>query len=320
MSTVIAPVSSRRLWRHGTLPQLAAFDAIMRLGSFAGAAQALHMAQPTVSGHVRKLSDAMGLPLFEPQGRRMVPTPAARVLQRVAQDVFDALARADEALSPLRQAHGPRQRLSVAVGTHAAFAAAVLAPFAGAWPQVDVSLQVHNHAELCRRHAAGLDDVVVLSRLPPGLDGASGPCVRPLWPHPLALCVGAAHRLAAASAAPGWSEVLDDTFLLREPGSALRQSAEELFAAQGRRPRQEVELSSNEALRQAVAAGVGVALVSGHALHAQDGAGLHALHLHALDLSGLPLPRRWQALLRPRAQQRACVQAFVTLLEQLSAP
>ncbi len=315
MSTASTPLCARRLWRHGTLPQLAAFEAIMRLGSFAHAAQALHMAQPTVSGHVRKLSDAMGLPLFEPQGRRMVPTPAAHVLQRVAQDVFDALARADQALTPLRQAGGARQRLSVAVGTHAAFAAAVLARFASAWPQVDVSLQVHNHAELCRRHAAGLDDVVVMSRLPAGLDGASGPGLRPLWPHPLALCAAASHRLAAGGAAPGWAEVLDDTFLLREPGSALRQSAEELFVAQGRRPRQEVELSSNEALRQAVAAGVGVALVSGHALHGQDGAGLHALHL-----PGLPLPQRWQALLRPQAQQRACVQAFVTLLEQLRAP
>ncbi len=340
MSTVVAPVSARRLWRHGTLPQLAAFDAIMRLGSFADAAQALHMAQPTVSGHVRKLSDAMGLPLFEPQGRRMVPTPAAHVLRRVAQDVFDALARADAALTPLRQAGGARQRLSVAVGTHAAFAAAVLAPFACAWPQVDVSLHVHNHAELCRRHAAGLDDVVVISaprpakagrppggsskvaephllarRLPAGLHTQSGPGLRPLWPHPLALCVGASHRLAAASAAPAWAEVLDETFLLREPGSALRQSAEELFAARGRRPRQEVELSSNEALRQAVAAGVGVALVSGHALPTQDGEGLHALRL-----PGLPLPRRWHALLRPDSQQHACVQAFVTLLEQLKPP
>jgi LysR family transcriptional regulator, low CO2-responsive transcriptional regulator len=306
---------ARRLWRHGTLPQLAAFDAIMRTGSFAQAAQSLHMAQPTVSGHVRKLSDTVGVSLFEPQGRRMVPTAAAHVLHRMSGEVFGALARAEEALTPLRAESGARRHLSVAVGTHATFVASVLARFASHWPQVDVSLHVHNHAELCRRHAAGLDDVVITSVLPAGV-AAHADTARALWPHPVVMCVGAAHRLAGRAAACGWNELLEETFLLREPGSAMRQLADDVFARHGRRARQVIELSSNEALRQAVAAGVGVALLSRHALDETDLQG----RLRLLQLPGFVPARHWHALRAPHSMADAQVNSFVEMLAQLSPP
>lgn len=303
--------NARRLWRHGTLPQLAAFDAIMRLGSFSSAAQALHMAQPTVSGHVRKLSDSVGVPLFEPQGRRMVPTEAARVLHRMAHEVFGALARAEEALGPLRADPGERVHLSVAVATHASFAAAVLARFASQWPQVDVSLHLHNHAELCRRHAAGLDDVLVMSRLPTGVT-ADEPGVVRLWPHEVALCVGASHALARADSLPAWPDLLDETFLMREPGSALRAQTEELFSRHGRRARQVIELSSNDALRQALAAGVGLALLPRH-LSRAAGDSIVELPLPA------PVPAgHWHALCP--AEEPPCARAFVKLLQEAGGP
>jgi DNA-binding transcriptional LysR family regulator len=92
----------RRLVRHGTLPQLAAFEAVVRLGSFTRAAERLHMAQPTVSGHVRKLADAVGLPLLELRDRRVVPTAAGQALLDAARDIFAALQRADAALEAAR--------------------------------------------------------------------------------------------------------------------------------------------------------------------------------------------------------------------------
>jgi DNA-binding transcriptional LysR family regulator len=93
---------SRRFLRNGTLPQLLALDAVVRLGSVTRAAEALHLAQPTVSGHLRKLSEAAGLPVCELTERGMVPTEAGRALLAAAQDVFEALHRADQLLSPLR--------------------------------------------------------------------------------------------------------------------------------------------------------------------------------------------------------------------------
>ncbi|HSC00693.1 MAG TPA: LysR family transcriptional regulator [Burkholderiaceae bacterium] len=94
----------RRYLRHGTLPQLAAFDAVMRLGSVTQASMALHMAQPTVSGHLRKLSDALGVPLFRCDGRRMLPTEAARALHAGTLGVFAALDDLEALLAPMREA------------------------------------------------------------------------------------------------------------------------------------------------------------------------------------------------------------------------
>ena len=100
----------RRYLRHGMLPQLAAFDAVMRLGSVTQASMALHMAQPTVSGHLRKLSDAVGVALFRCDGRRMLPTDAARALHAGALGVFAALDDLEALLAPMREAASGRER------------------------------------------------------------------------------------------------------------------------------------------------------------------------------------------------------------------
>jgi DNA-binding transcriptional LysR family regulator len=98
----------RRYMRHGLLPQLAAFEAVVRLGSAARAAESLCIAQSTLSGHLRKLSEALGVRLFELQGKQLVPTLAARVLIIGVDEVFDALTRCERALVPLRGASRPR--------------------------------------------------------------------------------------------------------------------------------------------------------------------------------------------------------------------
>lgn len=98
---------TRRYIRHGMLPQLAALEAVVRLGSATRAAEALCMAQPTLSGHLRKLSEAVGVRLFEQRGKRLVPTAAAQVLLDGARDAFAALARCEQALDAIRRQGGP---------------------------------------------------------------------------------------------------------------------------------------------------------------------------------------------------------------------
>lgn len=106
----------RRYLRHGMMPQLAAFEAVVRLGNATRAAESLCMAQPTLSGHLRKLSDALGVRLFELQGKRLVPTEAAMVLLACTRDAFAALQRCERRLQGLRMAPGqgrtllPRER------------------------------------------------------------------------------------------------------------------------------------------------------------------------------------------------------------------
>lgn len=108
------PRRLRRYLRHGTMPQLAAFEAVLRLGSVTRAADTLCMAQPTVSGHLRKLSDALGITLFEARGRHLVPTPAALALRTAVGEVFDSLDRAELALDALRP--GPQSPLRLPAG------------------------------------------------------------------------------------------------------------------------------------------------------------------------------------------------------------
>lgn len=102
MATLLDSGVSRRYLRHGTLPQLAAFEAVVRIGSARRAAESLCMAQPTLSGHLRKLSESLGVRLFDLRGKRLVPTDAALVLLQGAHEVFDAFARCEHLLAQLR--------------------------------------------------------------------------------------------------------------------------------------------------------------------------------------------------------------------------
>ena len=103
MTTPPALPALRRYLRHGTLPQLAAFEAVVRLGSATRAAQALCVAQPTISGHLKKLGDALGVRLFVLQGKRLVPTPAALALLDATDEVSAVLARCEQTLGSYRE-------------------------------------------------------------------------------------------------------------------------------------------------------------------------------------------------------------------------
>ena len=102
MITPLDPSPSRRFLRHGMLPQLFAFEAVMRLGSVTRAAEALCIAQPTLSGHLRKLAEALGVRLFEIHGKRLVPTAAALTLLQTVHEVFAALGRCEQTLAQVR--------------------------------------------------------------------------------------------------------------------------------------------------------------------------------------------------------------------------
>jgi DNA-binding transcriptional LysR family regulator len=102
MTTPLTHFALRRYLRHGTLPQLAAFEAVVRLGSATRAAQALCVAPPTISGHLKKLGDALGVRLFELRGKRLVPTAAALALLQATHEVSAALARCEQALGAYR--------------------------------------------------------------------------------------------------------------------------------------------------------------------------------------------------------------------------
>ena len=104
MTSFIVPPPLRRYLRHGMLPQLAAFEAVVRLGSARLAAESLCIAQPTLSGQLRKLSEALGVRLFDLKGKRLMPTDAALVLLHAGHEVFAALAQCESVLADVRAA------------------------------------------------------------------------------------------------------------------------------------------------------------------------------------------------------------------------
>jgi molybdenum-dependent DNA-binding transcriptional regulator ModE len=151
-------VRTRRLFRHGLLPQLAVFEAVARLGSVTRAAEELHLAQPTVSLQLKKLAEALEVQLFEQRGRNLHLTGAGQALREECEELMRCLLRADERLEQWRR---PREQVLRLAAEQPArtVAARLLADFCSRHPGVQGSLHVGDSAELLARLGAGADDV-----------------------------------------------------------------------------------------------------------------------------------------------------------------
>lgn len=273
----------RRFFRHGMLPQLLVFEAVARLGSVTRAAEELHLAQPTVSTQLRKLSDALGLTLLEPRGRQLALTAAGRELRAACEELIALLARAETRLAALRDPGADVLRVAAAPGARR-LAALLLAGFCGRHPGMHASLHVANRAAL-RARLAAREDEIYLFCVPRGEPGLTA---HALASERLLLCAGAATRLAGRGAL-ALAELAGEPLVLREEGSGTREALLELFEAQGLRPQALLELASDESVAEAAAGGGGIALLPESVARAPLAAGA----LVELRAEGLPLRRQW---------------------------
>jgi DNA-binding transcriptional LysR family regulator len=291
----------RRYLRHGMLPQLTVFEAAARLGSFTRAAEALHLAQPTVSTQLRKLSDTLGLPLFEQIGKRVHLTEAGEQLYAGCQELFDTLARIENSLSNLRGAEAGRLRLAVSTSGKY-FAPRLLAGFVGLHPGIEASLRVHNRQALIERLAQNADDLYIFANPPTEHEVVS----QVILPNPMAVFARDDHPLARERRIP-FARIAEEPFLMREPGSGTRMVARQCFDAHGREPRVRMELSSNEAIKQAILAGLGVSILSQHTLGFDSEPG----RLVALDVQGFPIERHWHFVYPVGKQVSVVARTFI---------
>lgn len=294
----------RRFLRHGMLPQLAVFEAAARLGSFTRAAEELHLAQPTVSIQMRKLAEAIGLPLFEQIGRKTHLTRAGRLLYEGCRELFAELERIERALSALRGLEAGELRLAVST-TGKYFAPRLLGAFVARHPGVQVTLEIHNRRGLIERLAENRDDLYIFAN-PPRDHELVGQVI---LPNSMVAFARADHPLARERAIP-FARFAEEPFLMREAGSGTRLVAEELFARHGLAPRVRMELSTNEAVKQAILAGLGVSIMSRYTL----GLDTESPQLAALDVKGLPVERPWQIVYPVGKQVPPAAQAFMTLV------
>lgn len=298
----------RRYLKHGTLPQLSVFEAVARLGSFTKAAEELYMAQPTVSVQMKKLADTVGLPLIEQVGKRIQLTDAGRVLHAGCLEIFGTLSGVERSLSDLRGLEAGELQLAVST-TGEYFAPRVLAEFVKRHPGVDVKLQIHNRSSLLERMSRNLDDLYLFAGLPEGRDIVS----HTLLPNPVVPFAHADHPLAREKNIP-FERFAAEPFLIREAGSGARSMAREIFETHGLEPRVRMELSNNEAIKQAIIAGLGVSIMSRYTL------GLDVPHeqLAVLDVEGFPIDRPW-VIVHPAGKQLSLLaQAFLDFMLQES--
>jgi DNA-binding transcriptional LysR family regulator len=291
----------RRYLKHGTLPQLRVFEASARLGSFTRAAQELHMAQPTASVQIKKLTETIGLPLFEQVGKRVYLTDAGQRLYAGCHDVFRALSTLEETLTDMRGLDSGNLRLAVS-STGEYFAPRILGAFIQRYPGVDASLQIHNRTTLMERLANNEDDLYIFADPPEREDVVT----QVLLPNPLVVFARDDHPLANEKDI-AFERLASEPFLMREPGSGTRMLATRLFAQRGLAPRIRMELSSNEAIKEAILAGLGVSILSRYTL------GLEPEHsrLVCLDVEGFPLENHWHFVYPAGKQLSVAARAFL---------
>ena len=273
-----------RLGRHATLRQLQIFSEIVRLGSFTKASESLFITQPTVSMQMKKLSQAVGAPLFEPVGRTVRPTEAGLRLEAAANRVFEALGEVEAWVAEYKGLRRGRVRLAV-ITTAKYFAPELLGAFSRAYPTIDLSLKVSNRDRVIERIRAHEDDLYIFGQ--PEFDDLDV-TPYPFAPNPLVVVAARDHPLAGRRRLT-LAEVVHEPFILREPGSGTRQATVRAFAEAGVTPTVRMDLGSNEAIKHAAIGGLGLAVLSLHSLSVEGARG----PLTVLDVEGFPIRRRW---------------------------
>ena len=288
---------------HTTFRQLEIFEAIARLGSFTRAAEELHLTQPTLSMQMKKLTDIVGVPLFEQVGKKLYLTEAGHDLAHASREVFGSLDRFTMAVAERQGLKKGRLSL-IAVTTASYFAPRLLGDFMHRYPGIDVSLKTTNREQVLASLADNLHDLYILGQPPVDIEVIAKPFMR----NPLVVVAAPGHPLAGKKRIP-LSGLVAESWLMREPGSGTRNAVERLFAEHGLELKPRMELGGNEAIKQAILAGLGISVMSTQAL------ALNPVDQFAiLDVQGFPIHRQWFAVYPAGRQLSTVARHFLDYL------
>lgn len=283
-----------------TLRQLDILEAVARCGSFSRASAELHLTQPAVSMQIKQLESALGVPLFEQIGKRIHLTGAGQEALETSRAISRELSNLEHALADLQGLKGGTLTVSVA-STASYFTARLMALFREAHPDVRVSLNVVNRETLLQHLADNSIDLALMGQPPEGHDLTA----QPFMDNPLVVIAAPTHPLAGQRNIP-LARLAEEPYVGREPGSGTRGAVEKFFAENGLTLKAAMEMNKNEAIKQAVEAGLGLGVVSLHTVQAE----LAARHLCVLDVQGFPLRRQWYLVQRQGKRLSPAAQAF----------
>lgn len=286
--------------RHATLHQLRIFLAVARHSSFARAAEAMHLSPPTLSLQVKQLSETVGQPLFEQLGKKIFLTAAGQTLAEACQDIEGRMERLSQDLAALQGVE--RGSLKLAILTTVKYTVPkLLGGFCAAHPGIDVAMVVGNRENLLQRLATNQDDLYIMGQPPEQMDVVC----EDFADNPLVLVAPPSHPLVGKKKLSP-QRLMNEPFILREPGSGTRLTAEKFFAAQGVTLKNRLEVGSNEAIKQTVAGGLGLAVLSATTVVSELALG----ELVLLDVQGFPLIRRWHVVYPRGKRLSAAALAF----------
>lgn len=268
---------------HLTIRQLKIFQAVADNDSFTRAAEVLHLSQPAVSMQVKQLEEKVGQSLFEQVGKRVYLTAAGQELLGYSRRIISLL---DEAAQVLDEMKGKqRGRLSIAVASTANyFAPLLLATFNQRFPNIKVILDVTNREGLLKHLNRNDTDIVIMGKPPDNMDVDA----HRFMDNPLDVIASGKDELAHKKNIR-LGELQNRDFLIREKGSGTRIAMEKCFADKRLNLSIGMEMNTNEAIKQAVQAGLGLGIVSRHTIAME----LETNRLVILDVESFPIMRHW---------------------------
>ena len=268
---------------HITIRQLQVFESVARHLSYTRAAEELHLTQPAVSMQIRQLEQAVGLALFEQIGKKIYQTRAGELMLGHALTIQEHLELSKREMDELKGVDSGRLSIGV-VSTVNYFAARLLAAFSRKHPNVEIRLDVTNRETLLRKLESNEPDLVLMGQPPNNLDVNASD----FMDNPLLLVAAPDHSMAKMKNI-SLDSLIDETFVVREPGSGTRLAMERFFLDHDFKPKSTVEMAGNEVIKQAIEVGLGLSILSAHTIELELSAG----RLITLDVIGIPIVRRW---------------------------
>ncbi len=288
-------MDTRLLTRLGTLRQLEIFMKVAETRSIARAAEALFLSHSAVSIQVRKLSEALDIPLHEVIGKQLYLTEAGEQVVRAGNELFAVIRRLDESINNLKGLTAGTLRISV-VTTAKYFLPRILGPFCRDYPDIDVEFKVGNRVQIIDRLTANLDDLYIFSDPPDDLDIER----HQFLPNPLAVIASTDNALSRRRRLR-WDDLAGETFLLREHGSGTQNAVQTHLDRLGLTIPKKMTIESNEAIKYAVIENMGITILSAYVLAnaAEDG-------LAQLAVKDFPILSHWYVTY-PRAKKLSLI-------------
>ncbi len=289
---------------HLTLRQLQVFEKVSSHLNYSRAAEELYLSQPAVSMQIKQLEAHIGLPLFEQMGKKIFLTEAGRELHHYSRNITQQLSEMEVVFNEMKGLNQGKLTLSV-VNTANYFTPQLLAKFCQRHPQINVILHVANRDAVLKQLADNSTDLAIMGQTPDDADISA----ESFLDNPLVVIAATTHSLAKLKQVK-FSQLAGETFLSRELGSGTRSAMERVFAQHKIQPRISMEMETNEAIKQAVQAGMGLGILSLHSIELE----LETKRLAMLNVEHFPLLRNWFVAHRSNKRLSIAALAFKEFL------